>query len=404
MNLRSPFALRLAILASLYVVQGLPFGFQATALPVLLRRQDTSLEAIGFAGALALPWMLKLLWAPLLDAYYVKRIGRRRSWILPLSALLAGSAFAASFLDPRTQLVPLLALVFVMNLVAATMDIAVDGLAIDLLAPHELGPGNAAQVGGFKIGMIASGGILLAFVRELGWQGFFAIMAGIVAIVWLSSLFWREPEEDRSRGELPVRIREVMKVLFASARAPGFGYVLAFIATYKLGESIADAMFKPFLVDRGYDDAQIGLWVGTWGMIASLLGSLAGGFARRRIPLITAIAIVASLRALPIIGQAWLAWTGPTDHGVIAVTLAEHFFGGALTTLMFAFMMSQVDRRIGATHYTALASVEALGKAPSGLLSGVIARALGYPGTFALAFVISLAFLALIVPMRRAQR
>ncbi|HOG13146.1 MAG TPA: hypothetical protein PLR47_09110, partial [Smithellaceae bacterium] len=56
-----------ALLFMLYLSQGLPFGFQATALPALLRERGLSLAAIGFAGALAAPWLLKPLWAPLVD-------------------------------------------------------------------------------------------------------------------------------------------------------------------------------------------------------------------------------------------------------------------------------------------------------------------------------------------------
>lgn len=118
-----------------------------------------------------------------------------------------------------------------------------------------------------------------------------------------------------------------------------------------------------------------------------------------------AVALLATLRALPIAGQAVLALAaGPSEEGVIAVTLSEHFFGGALTTAMFAFMMAEVDRRIGGTHFTALAAVEATGKAPAGFLSGVIARQLGYAGVFAFAAIVSVAFLGWIVPMRRAAR
>ena len=112
--------------------------------------------------------------------------------------------------------------------------------------------------------------------------------------------------------------------------------------------------------------------------------------------------LTAALRALPVAGQWALAAFGPTAAGVIAVTTAEHFFGGALTTAMFAFMMSRVDRRIGATHYTALATVEVLGKAPAGILSGVLARAVGYHGVFAIATLLSVAFLGLLFPVRRA--
>lgn len=393
---------RLALLASLYLVQGLPFGFQATALPVLLRQRGTSLEAIGFAGALALPWMGKLLVAPFVDARWSARLGRRRSWILPLQLGLVLTSAAASFVDPSRHLFALMVLVLAMNACAATMDIAVDGLAIDLLRVDELGPGNAAQVVGFKLGMITSGGLLLAAVGTIGWRGLFLAIAAIAAAGLACSFAWREPEAHETSP--PTRIREVFSVLMASAREPGAAWLLAFIGTYKIGEAAADAMFKPFLVDAGYDEAQIGLWVGTYGMIASLAGSLLGGLLARRVALTTAVALAAVLRAGPMIGQCALALFGASDAGVIAVTLTEHAAGGALTTAMFAFMMSRVDRRIGATHYTALATVEVLGKAPAGLLSGVLAASLGYAGVFGVAAVLSVAFLALLVPIRASAR
>ena len=72
----------------------------------------------------------------------------------------------------------------------------------------------------------------------------------------------------------------------------------------------------------------------------------------------------------------------------MAVTYAEHFFGGALTVALFAFMMSRVDRRIGATHYTLLAAVEVWGKQPAAMVSGAITDATSYPFIFALAFVL----------------
>ncbi len=51
---------------------------------------------------------------------------------------------------------------------------------------------------------------------------------------------------------------------------------------------------------------------------------------------------------------------------------------------MFALMMARVDRRIGATHYTLLASVEVFGKSPATWLSGLLAERLGYAGLFLL--------------------
>jgi MFS transporter, PAT family, beta-lactamase induction signal transducer AmpG len=152
---------KLGILWTLYFVQGLPFGFQATALPVYLRTAGMSLEGVGLVAALSLPWSLKILWAPLVDRYGGGRFGRRKSWILPLQFLLALTCAAAALAPPNGSLSPLLVLVFGMNLFAATMDIAVDGLAVDVLEISELGQGNVAQVVGYKIGMLTGGGLLV---------------------------------------------------------------------------------------------------------------------------------------------------------------------------------------------------------------------------------------------------
>lgn len=76
------------LLGLLYMAQGLPFGFQAKTLPLLLRVRGASLEQLGLAGLLNLPWMLKLAWAPLVDSYYASSLGKRRSYILPCQLVL----------------------------------------------------------------------------------------------------------------------------------------------------------------------------------------------------------------------------------------------------------------------------------------------------------------------------
>ena len=151
--------------------------------------------------------------------------------------------------------------------------------------------------------------------------------------------------------------------------ASGAGWLILFIGTYKLGESMADTMFKPFLVDAGYREAQIGLWVGTWDALSRSPVRWAEACSRGGMPLLRAVGwcAVAALRALPVAGEWWLTQVDPTPHRILAVTCFEHLFGGALTTAMFAYMMSRVDRQIGATHYTVLAAVRSLGQAPGRL-------------------------------------
>jgi MFS transporter, PAT family, beta-lactamase induction signal transducer AmpG len=401
---------KLAILAVFYVVQGLPFGFQATALPIYLTASGISLTQVAFAGALSAPWLLKPVWAPLVDRYSSARFGRRRSWIVPLQAALASTCLAAAFV-PAESLALLLGLIALTNLFAATMDIAVDGLAIDLLGPEELGFGNIAQVVGFKFGMVIGGGLLVWASRWIGWSGLFMAIAGLIFTALLITLAWREPEPDPAPdldpGQDPpphTSFRTLFRTLGVALRQPGGLALILVVTSYKVGESVADAMFEPFLVRHAqWSESDIGLVIGVWGMLLSLLGSFLGGWLASRAGVYRALVGFAVARTLSIAALVWLGTLAPAQIGVVEVVLAkgsEELAGGGLTTAMFALMMARVDRRVGATHYTLLAGLEVAGKSPGALLSGALADAIGFVGVFATGFGLSLAFLPLLALVR----
>lgn len=407
MTARPSLASRLAILAVLYVVQGLPFGFQASALPAYLTASGVSLTKVGFAGALSAPWLLKPLWAPLVDRWSSERLGRRRSWILPLQAALASTCLAAAFV-PAESLPLLLGLIALTNLFAATMDIAVDGLAVDSLDAHELGWGNIAQVVGYKLGMLIGGGVLVWASQWIGWRGLFLAITGLIVLALLVTLAWREPSRPHaSASESDASsFGALLSTLWRALARPGALALVAACATYKIGESMADAMFEPFLVRRaGWSVPEVGLVIGTWGMAFSLAGSFLGGALAARLGVLRALYGFAIARALSLIGVWWLSGQASSEsltQLVVVVKGFEEIAGGGLTTAMFAFMMSQVDREIGATHYTLLAGIEVLGKVPGGLASGALADTFGFRWTFALALWLGLAFLPVLLLLRPA--
>jgi hypothetical protein len=60
--------------------------------------------------------------------------------------------------------------------------------------------------------------------------------------------------------------------------------------------------------------------------------------------------------------------------------------------------MASVDRRIGATHFTLLATVEVIGKSAPGLAAGKLVDLLGFSPVFGASVILSVLFL-LVVPM-----
>lgn len=385
---------KLAPLFALYFAQGLPFGVQATALPLLLRERGASLQTIGFASLLSAPWLAKALWAPLVDRYGNARIGRRKSWILPMQACLALAALAAA----HTSDVRVLgAIILAMNFFAATQDIAVDALAVSWLSPTQLGPANAMQVVGYKLGMLTGGGLLVWASAWIGWSGLFYAMAGLMLGVLLLTLSVRESDQAQpARDAAPFRLRQIVQRLREVVSRRSSAALLVVMLTYKTGEALVDGMWKPMLLDRGFDAARIGLWAGTFGMLCSLLGSAGSGWLARSVALPRALLWIALLRALGVAAEWWVSATPSAGaSSVIAVTCLEHFAGGAITTIVFALMMRHTDRQIGATHYTLLASLEVLGKLPLAALSGVLAHSLGYARLFALGTLLCVLFAGL---------
>jgi MFS family permease len=148
----------------------------------MIRESGGSLTLVGFSALLSLPWLLKFLRAPLADRYFVPSFGRRKSWIVPAHMGMIVITLALAPLVKEHNLFVIAILFLVLNLFAATQDIGVDSLAVDVLDKKELGAGNAAQISGFKLGNLFGGGVLLALAGVIGWRGGFLIMTACHAL------------------------------------------------------------------------------------------------------------------------------------------------------------------------------------------------------------------------------
>ncbi|KYO37077.1 major facilitator superfamily domain-containing protein 3 [Alligator mississippiensis] len=379
-----------ALLGTLYFVQGLPYGLQSGLLPVFLRSAGLSLTRISLAKALYLPWVLKVLWAPCVD-----RCGALRAWLALSMAGLALACLACAALSPETDFLPLALALGVMNLLASLQDVAVDGVAVQLLARDEVGHGNAIQVVAYKLGSVLAGGGMLAVLHRVGWRTLFCLLAAVylVAVLYVCKapvlrLLPRPPswESQAPAGTLEPRriVREVLHV-------PGTPWTAGFVLLYKLGEQGAATMFPLFLLDHGFTPQQLGLWNGMVAVACSILGSSLGGqlMSRQRQPL----ALLKTLLLLRFCGLSLqtLLLLAYDPHisllGAAAVLslCVQHLFGGLVTTLTFSAMMQctqRADTSIQATHYSVLAALEVLGKLAFSTVVGGLVDQLGFGLSF----------------------
>ena len=378
----------LALLSSLYAAQGLPFGFFTLALPVLMREAGWSLTAIGLLQLLALPWLLKFLWAPWVDHH-----GARRTWLLGLQGCSVVAALTLVWLDLGSESRGLLLAVLVFNLLAATQDIVTDGLAVRVLAARERGLANAIQVGAYRLGMILGGGGLLWLWARTNGSTVFAVMAGLLALSTWPVWQMRELPPGAAHDAMAPRPRPSAGQLalgwWHRALAPGMLTFAALVFCFRFGDQMVSSLITPFVSDQGASKETIALMKGAVGSGASLLGALLGGVLMVRVNRRTAMlstglgqAMTFALyiaAALGFGGMPLLWWA----------TVAEGVVGTMATVALFALMMDASDPDHAGTDFTLLASVVVGVGSLGGIAGGVVGDAWGYVWAFGIGTVLS---------------
>ena len=372
-------ATKLGLLSSLYLSQGLPYGFFTQALPVLLRKQGMSLPDIGLTHLLALPWALKFLWAPLMDRYGSERLGRRRGYILPLQFLSAGVLLLLALPEDSLRTPLLLAAVLGVNLLAATQDVAADGLAVNLLGTEEMGLGNGVQVAAYRVGMILGGGLMLVVFDAAGWRPTLLSLGAMLLVATVPVLLYREPAS-QAPAQQSVSLTWWL-------RRPGSGGWLLLLFLYKAGEALATGMLRAFLTDAKLSLTEIGWMLGGVGFTAGLLGALLGGALVNRLGRRNALLLFGVLQTGAVLLYA-LAARGASLPMLAVVCGMEHLASGMATAALFTVMMEQCRPEHAGADYTVQASVVVIATGLAATVSGFSAQALGYAGHFLLAAVL----------------
>lgn len=404
----------LGALTLLYGAQGVPFGFAAEYLPVLLRTQGMSRTQIAALFWLQLPWQLKPLWAGVADHPRVRPWSR--PLLLGLQLCLALTMAAYALFSGPGALGPWFALTALAALVAATQDIFVDAFAVRALSHDDRGYGNSAQIAGYRVGIIVGGGGMLVLSAALGASVTVLCCAALIALAGAGAFVLRDEEARPSPPEAgPFRTHPEAQLQPPAPHGPTglvsmlrhvFGplrwRVAALALTFKLGAHAASGLIKPLLVDAGWSHAAIGATVVTFGTGAAVLGALGGGALHRALGERRALAVAAvaqAVTALPLVAVVALGAPRGLTSAVIAL---EHGASGLGTTVLFAALMTATSRARAALHYTVLTSLNALAIGLGGLVGAAVGDLAGNRVAFLAAAALAAAPLVLVPGWERA--
>ncbi|MBN2261510.1 MAG: MFS transporter, partial [Prolixibacteraceae bacterium] len=265
-------------LLSLYLAQSIPMSFFSTVIPVIMRQEQYSLESIGYLQLMKLPWIVKFLWAPLIDK--TSNSSRQyRKWIISSEIFYAIIIIAIGFLNLQTDFITIVVLMVIAFAASATQDIASDAFAILILKEKERSIGNSMQSAGSFIGSMMGTGVLLVVYHYWGWKMLLICLGAFVLLAIIPvTLFKNHVNREQVKSRKNISPFEFV-YFFKQKRIVGHLVLLFLFYSGLIGIL---TMIKPYLVDLGYNIKQIGIISGIFGTACGVIMTMPAGFLIRK--------------------------------------------------------------------------------------------------------------------------
>lgn len=420
--MRSPIDPSLILIGLLGFFSGLPLALTASTLTAWLADAQVARSSIGLFAAIATPYALKFLWAPLLDGlripFLTARLGRRRSWLLITQLLLATAIAAMAFTNPAVNPWMTALVGVIIATLSATQDTVIDAYRVERLRAEQQGSGAAWATFGYRIGMLVSGAGALYLADKFGWYTTYLLMATLVGLSIIITVYMHEAvasKEGTSNIQQPgvsslaTGDRRLATFVNAYVIAPFRDFmtrpmwlqVLTFVILYKLGDAFMGVMFNPFLLDLGFTKTEIAKVVKFYGLIATILGTFAGGWVVARVGMFRSLLLCGFMHMLTnflLIIQARLG----ADVTFLTLSISlENFTGGMSTAAFIAYLSTLCRLNYTATQYALLSSLAAFGRTWLSTPSGALAESVGWEVFFAIASLMAVPGLLLLIWLER---
>ena len=365
--------LSLSVVIVLYLAHALPLYFYNVALPAILRHQGVDLRWIGMLSLLYIPWAFKFFWAPLIDRIYIKKLGKRKTWLLFTQIALVLGVLVLAFTQFSYGLTVFVVVGLWISTFAATQDIAIDGYTVETFSESEYRLGSMAQSIGVALGSMLGGAVTLWLYQYYGWETALICLAAMTALTMFAIFQIKEKTDEHIAKQPPSLIR--------AFKRPEILWSLALIFSYRIVEAPAMAMLTPMLIDQKWSLAQIGVLMSVLGAGVGLLAAISAAFLLKKVEA-TQLLIWAGWSRTILYGLLGFAiLLGWLNHwhlllGVFVIAfLAIRYI--AMTSL-YAYFMQNSSKQQAGTDFTILVCFELLIYFIGGASSGFLAKALGY--------------------------
>ena len=409
--------LRFGAFTAFYFAQGVPIGFLQIALVAWLAGQGATLGETGvFVGVVTLPWALKLVSGPFMDRYGMASMGRRRPWVMVAQGGLALSILSLAFIPDPTDIAVLTVVGFVVMSFAAVQDVAVDGMAIDLLPEDERGRANAFMAFGQAVGYAVFATICAYLLAEFGLAvtatACAATVGGIFALVALCRersgerlLPWTAGQPGAPRIA-PASFFGMFPEIFRALILPMSLVLIAAEFFARMAGGVFITVAPVFAVQElGYSSDDYSYWYGWMSLVAAFIGILAGPaidrFGGKRL-------LGIGIAATAIVSAVFALFDGLWHDRVFVVgcLVAWLIASQVVFVAIIAMFMNICRKRIAATQFAIYMSLANLSRAAGAFLAGAVSTGLTWSENFLLIAglaAVALACLALFSPERHGR-
>ena len=355
---------------------GLPYVLIFITLTAWLRDAGVDLSLIGFISWIMLTYSLKFLWAPFVDrapTKVFKRFGHRRSWIISMQVLIIISLIALSFINPLIDLVIFAIFAFAVALAGSIQDIAIDAYRIESAKLEDQGNLAAGYQFGYRIAILVGSSFALIFADNFSWSSAYQLMAFIMAINLVVSIYISEenPNPDLIKLNYRESLIDPIKDFFMRFGIKMASILLLIVSTYRLTDIVMGPMANPFYIDMGYTLSEIGYVVKVVALIATIVGVFLGGILIKKIGLYKSLLIGAFLVMFTNLFFSYSAVSEKNVSLLASIVAFDSLAAGIVGTVNITFLTSLVSPKYTGFQYALLTSLMAfLGKIFGGF-SGV---------------------------------
>ena len=374
----------LATLGGLYVTQSILGGFIWSALPAVMRDRGMALDQLGFLSLLILPWALKFLWSPWIEAWRRPPAAPARTKrVIAAGGGLVLLGVAALWLD--VPMPWLAAALFLVATATATVDIACDGHAVEAFSPSAYGWANMMQVGGAYVGAAMGGGLVLVAIGAMGWHMGMGVLVALCLACTLPFLLARQPVPHAPPAPQGPSLRAA---LMRTELRRGLLITVLYVAAMKS----ALGFFGPFLVDRGFSLTQVGLYSASGSLLVGVIGALGGGLLVSRLGTLAVLMIALAGQGLVLAYCLGVAVGLDLPLGVLAfmTQVAASAFLALGFVALYARFMQWSDPGQAGVDFTIFQCADAGVSMLAGVLGGQLAERMGYSALFGMAIAVAL--------------